>query len=195
MLQVFKSQLGQSMQSVRRFLEKPIKLDDGNIRLGVSDAARRAEAHAEKRRRVRRIKADLYELLGQHPASRRLMRHLALVERTVHSQGLEGLDALSLRVVAKALAELENLVRDWSAAGLADLRSRMAVIVKNRQNAGPAVEHLAAANATPSSASHDDFDHSESADVIETGMGMAEFEEMERSWVGVIPAPAASAAA
>jgi hypothetical protein len=194
MLQVFKSQLGESMKSVRRFLEKPIKLDDGNIRLGVSDAARRAEAHAEKRRRVRRIKADLYELLGQHPATRRLMRHLALVERALHSHGLEGLDALSLRVVAKALSELENLVRDWSPAGLADLRSRMAVIVKNGQLASPKVAS-GAVRAAPPSAAHDDFDHSESADVIETGMGMAEFEEMERSWVGVIPAPAASAAA
>jgi hypothetical protein len=66
------------------------------------------------------------------------MRHLEFTERALQDRGVSGLERLPVRVVAKALAELENLVRDWSAVGLAELRSRMAVMVKS----GPADEAL-----------------------------------------------------
>jgi hypothetical protein len=187
MLEVLKLQLGQSMTSMRRFLEKPIKLDDGNISLGASEASLRAQARAEKRRRVRHMRRDLYLLLSHHPSSRQLMRHLAMVERSLHAEGLVGFEALPLRVIAKALTEMESLVRDWSPTGLAELRSRMAVIVKNRPAHSEATADDSKADAAPEPESvHADFDSSLSADVTE--IGLAEFEELERSWVGVIPA-------
>jgi len=67
MLQVLKSQLGDSMKSVRSFLQKPIKLDDGNLSFGVSAQSQRERAREELRLRTRRMRRDLYDLLGQHP--------------------------------------------------------------------------------------------------------------------------------
>ena len=186
MLQVLKSQLGQSMSSVRRFLQKPIKLDEGNITLGASAASLREQAREKVRKQVRHMKRDLRELLGQHPSSRQLMRHLATVERTLRTEGLAGFEALPVRVVATALTELERLVWDWSPTGLAELRSRMAVIVKNRPRSveAPKAEAPAAA-AADSAHADDDFSSSLPADVSEVDHTV--YEEMERSWVGVVP--------
>ena len=194
MLQVLKSQLGQSLSSVRRFLQKPIKLDEGNITLGASAASLREQAREKTRKQVRHMKRDLRELLSQHPSSRQLMRHLAAVERTLGTEGLAGFEAMPVRVVATALTELERLVWDWSPTGLAELRSRMAVIVKNRPRVVEAPKSETPAEVAAESVhAEDDFSSSLPADVSE--VDHAVFEEMERSWVGVIPpAPMAEAA-
>ncbi|MEP7298650.1 MAG: hypothetical protein ABI702_20890 [Burkholderiales bacterium] len=186
MLQVLKSQLGDSMKSVRSFLQKPIRLDEGGLSLGASAKSQRDRAREERHLRVRRIRRDLYDLLGQHPSSRRLMRHLAAVERTLQTGGLRGFEALPVRVIARALAEMDSLVRDWSPVGLAELRSRMAVIVKTRpqESASMPLDSLPESNHGPVSV-HAGFSASLPADVTE--VDHAEFEEMERSWVGVVP--------
>ena len=184
MLQVFKSQLGHSMSSVRQFLQKPIKLDQGHFALGVSESSARAQARNESRKRVRHMKRDLYDLLGQHPSSRQLMRRLAAVERTLHTEGLEGFEALPVRVIAKALTEMDSLVRDWSPTGLAELRSRMAVIVKTRPHDEASELDDLAPTTLPAVSVHGAL-AALPADVSE--VDHAEFEDLERSWVGVIP--------
>ena len=182
MLQVLKSQLDNSIKSVRRLLQRPITLKDGNLALGDSKAKLRAAAREETRKRVRQMRRDLHGLLGQHPSSRQLMRHLATVEMTLRDEGLEGFEAMPVRVIAKALKELERLVQDWSPIGLAELRSRMAVIVKSRASANEA----RAQNTEPQPLQAiTAFGPTLAADVTE--VDHAEFEEMERSWVGVIP--------
>ena len=183
MLQDFKSQFGQSMASMRQFLQKPIQLNGGHLGLGVSASSLRTQARDENRKRVRHMKRDLNELLGQHPSSRRLMRRLAAVEHALHTDGLRGFEALPVRVIARALAEMEDLVRDWSPTGLAELRSRMAVIVKAR----PHEEALALAATGPTTLGSVSVhvDLAGPGDVSE--VDHAEFEEMERSWVGVVP--------
>ncbi|MEP6873236.1 MAG: hypothetical protein ABI887_02645 [Burkholderiales bacterium] len=194
MLQVLKSQLGQSMSSVRQFLQKPIRLDEGGFTLGASESSLRAGAREKSRKQVRHMKRDLHALLSQHPTSRQLMRHLAAVERTLRTEGLAGFEALPVRVVATALTELERLVWDWSPTGLAELRSRMAVIVKNRPPAVVAPVVPAPAGAAAESAhADDDFSSSLPADVSEVDHTV--FEEMERSWVGFVPAARAPEAA
>lgn len=183
MLQIFKSPFGQSMASMRQFLQKPILVNGGHLGLGVSESSLRREAREDNRKRVRHMKRDLYELLGQHPSSRRLMRRLAAVEHALQTEGLKGFEALPVRVVARALTELESLVRDWSPTGLAELRSRMAVIVKARP-LEDALELDARGPTTLGSVSvHADL--AGPGDVSE--VDHAEFEEMERSWVGVVP--------
>ena len=121
------------MFSVRRLLQLPLTLR------GTSPAKRPTRAAAErtaaKKRRLAasvQMEADLTWLLDQHASTRHLMRHLEFTERALQRRGVSGLERLPVRVIAKALAELESLVRDWSATGLADLRSRMAVMLKNR---------------------------------------------------------------
>ena len=186
MLQALKSQLGQSMSSVRLFLQKPIKLDEGNITLGPSEASLREQAREKARKQVRHMRRDLHALLSQHPSSRQLMRHLATVERTLRTEGLAGFEAMPVRVVATALSELERLVWDWSPTGLAELRSRMAVIVKNRPRVEASKEEAPAVMAaSPAGSESDFFSASPPADVSE--VDHTEFEEMERSWAGFVP--------
>ena len=178
MLQALKTQLGDSIKSVGKLLRAPIKIDEGgHVKLApVADSARN-EAREERRKRVLLMRRDLYELLSQHPASRRTLRYIAAVERALQARGLAGLEALPARVVAKALTEMEILVLDWSPAGLAELRSRLAVIVKtHRATHQGAVDEAKAGPASMQGSAPDvmEVDH-------------AEFEEMERSWVGFVP--------
>jgi hypothetical protein len=184
MLDDLKSQLGSSMHTVGRFLVRPITVKKGNVTLGLTASTLRAQARDEKRERVKRMRRDLFTLMEQHPGSRQLMRHLDLAERTLRQGGLQALESLPVRVIAKALAQMERLVWDWSPVGLAELRSRMAVMVKNRAHESsrpaPAVE-------TP------EPDTSRAADVTE--VEHAEFEEMERSWNGRMPEAVMSAQA
>jgi len=184
MLQDLRSQLGQSMSSVRQFLQTPITFNDSRTAVSASERSPRAQAHEENRKRVRHMKRDLNELLSQHPSTRRLMRRLATVEHTLHANGLEGVEALPVRVIAKALAEMDSLVRDWSPTGLAELRSRMAVIVKKHPAEAAAIDSKSDTAFGPVSV-HADL-AGPSADVSEVDHTV--FEEMERSWVGVVPA-------
>ena len=186
MLDDLKSQFGSSMKSVRRFLERPITVaSDGNVSLGVSQNRQREQAREAKRQHERMLKRDLYQMLEQHPSSRQLMRYLDLVERTLRRGGLEALEALPVRVIAKALGEMERLVWDWSPAGLAELRSRMAVMVKNR----PLDAQREAT--TTASIELDEARHADTADVTEVDHSV--YEEMERSWVGQMPQAVAEA--
>lgn len=187
MIDDLKSQLGSSMQTMRRFLQRPISVKRGNLTLGVPAASVRAQARDEERQRVRRMRRALYDLLQQHPSSRQLMRHLDLVERTLRHEGYGAVEALSVRVIAKALTQLEKLVWDWSTPGLAELRSRLAVMVKSRQLEAEQDAANTAAQALDASLHHG------ATDVTE--VDHAEFEEMERSWAGQMPEGVAQAMA
>lgn len=171
-----KSRLGRSMNTMRCFLDRPISVAAGTLTIGLSDSILREQAREEKRQRIRQMKRDLYRLLEQHPSSRELMRHLDLVERTLRRTGFKGLGTLPLRVITKALTEMESLVSDWSPTGLAELRSRMAVMVKER-------EHEADQDSISTASL--ELHMPNAADVTEEEHAM--FEEMERSWAGKMP--------
>lgn len=183
MLNDLKTQLGSSMQTMRAFLQRPIGVRRGG--LGTPARSARSQAREAQRQRVRQMRRDLYQLMQQHPDSRQLMRHLDLVERTLRNQGYAAVEALPVRVIAKALTQLERLVWDWTPAGLAELRSRMAVTIKTRKSE--------AAQETPGSTTAPDFaanpqQHHHSADSPDvTELDHAAFEEMERSWAGRMP--------
>jgi hypothetical protein len=185
MLDVLKSQLGSSIHSVKRFLERPISVRAGNVTLGVAASNQRQQARDQKRQRDRLMKRELYTLMEQHPSSRQLMRHLDLVERTLRKGGLDAVEKMPVRVLMQALTQLERLVWDWSALGLAELRSRIAVMVKTRPMETEREEALSTASIELELAGH--------ADVSE--VDHATFEEMERSWIGVMPAGVAAAKA
>jgi hypothetical protein len=188
MKQDLKSQIGHSLHSVGTFFKRPLSLQNGEISLGVARSTLIEQARATERKHVRRMRADLFFMLEQHPASRELVRSLALVERTMQRSGFDGVDQLPQKVLARALTELERLVWDWSPVGLAELRSRLAVLVKNKP-----VEIAKAA--APESESPEGpasrisvfagLDSAQPADVSEVDHEL--FEEMERSWVGQIP--------
>jgi hypothetical protein len=176
MLHVLASRLGRSLHRMQRLFARP---RSGGAT--VASGSQRARGGDEQRKRARLMKRDLYELLQQHPPSRRLMRHLDCVERTLRSGGIAAVEALPARVLQRALAQLEGLVWDWSSVGLAELRSRIAVQIKCK---------LAAGETSPDSDADApqalaEFDAAQRADVSEVEHAM--YEEMERSWIGQIP--------
>lgn len=192
MLNDLKTQFGSSLRSVQRFLERPINLQQGNVTLGTAAHSLRAREKDEQRRRVRRMRRDLYELMQHHQGARLLMAHLDLVERTLRLEGLGAVEKLPVRVIAKALSQLERMVWDWSPAGLAELRSRMAILVKQRR-----AEVAVAPSAGAPASAMEEIDFEVSAPQVDhiTEVDHAMFEEMERSWAGQLPNGAAAAIA
>ncbi len=128
---------------------------------------------AEKQETMRK---DLRRLLRQHPQTKNLLRHLAYVERTLRHDGVQAMDELPLDVLSRALEQLENLVVNWSASGLGEARSRLSVLVKNKQIVA---QHLGR------DAPMTEMDPSQRADVCEVSHSV--FEEMDRSWRGQVP--------
>lgn len=122
------------------------------------------------------MRKDLRRLLRQHPQTKKLLRHLAYVERTLRHEDVKAVDDLPLDVLSKALSQLETLVVNWSAPGLGEVRSRLSLLVKNKQIIAL---HLGGA-AQPT-----EMDHSQRADVCEVSHSV--FEEMDRSWRGQVP--------
>jgi hypothetical protein len=75
----------------------------------------------------RRMLSALSKVLDAHPRSRKVFRHLALVERTLRKYQPQALKALPPKVMAAALAQLETLIDDWSVPGLTALRRVLSV--------------------------------------------------------------------
>jgi hypothetical protein len=87
------------------------------------------------------IRTQLAELLDTLPSTRQTMRHLVFVEQALIKKGLRALHKLPLDVLQHALAQLEGLVTNWAPAGLANLRSKMAVSILDRENSDPEAEN------------------------------------------------------
>jgi hypothetical protein len=171
-----KSQLDQSVKTLKRVLDRPIQVTQNGVALGVSQSSMQEQMRDARRQRLHAMLNDVSTLLDRHPTTRQLMRHLDLVERTLRRRGLRGVAALPTRITAKAVTEMEQLVVDWSPKGLAELRSRMAIMVKNR----PPEEEVGSL-----STDMVELDMVSSAEVSEVDHSV--FEEMERSWTGQMP--------
>lgn len=86
------------------------------------------------------MREQLAALLSETPQTRRAMRALAAVERGLEKKGLRVLRKMPLDVLKTALDQFEGLVLNWSPAGLANLRSKMAVTLMERDGADPEAE-------------------------------------------------------
>jgi hypothetical protein len=84
---------------------------------------------------VREMRVELGKVLDADESHRRTYRHLARFERKFDKYGLRTLQYLPIDQLGRALREFEALVRNWSSASLADLRSRMAVVLADRASA------------------------------------------------------------
>jgi hypothetical protein len=126
--------------------------------------------------RLKLMQKELRGLLRQHPQTKKLLRHLAYVERTLRNDGLKAMDELPLDVLSKALTQLESLVVNWSAQGLDEIRSRLSLLVKNKKILALHMD----GEAQPT-----EMDPSQRADVCEVSYSV--FDEMEKSWRGQVP--------
>ncbi|MCY7315364.1 MAG: hypothetical protein LH480_06975 [Rubrivivax sp.] len=126
--------------------------ETGNVQLVLE--AQPATAQAKPGKKVSRQQAvqhkdqqelalileQLGALLAEVPESRAALRHLVFVEHALQKKGLKALHKLPLDVLQRALEQLEGLVTNWSPAGLANLRSKMAVAIIDREHQDPEAE-------------------------------------------------------
>jgi hypothetical protein len=122
------------------------------------------------------LRRALRQLLNQHPDTRRLMRHLGYVERSLARQGARALDEVPVEVLAKALAQLDGIVSNWSDRDLAELRSRLAVAIKQRSEdglLGQAGAHLS--------------DFATASRLLVGDVAHSVFEELQRQYQGLLP--------
>jgi len=84
---------------------------------------------------VRAMRVELGKVLDADESHRQTYRHLARFERKFDKYGLRTIEQLPVDQLRRALREFEALVRNWSSASLADLRSRMAVVLADRSSA------------------------------------------------------------
>jgi hypothetical protein len=98
---------------------------------------RDAQAEAARKREKQELALvvdQLGALLAEYPEARSTLRHLVFVEGSVRKKGLKILHKLPLDVLQRALEQLEGLVTNWSPEGLANLRSKMAVAILDREH-------------------------------------------------------------
>ena len=78
---------------------------------------------------------ELGRVLDEDESHRQVHRHLARFERKFAKYGLRTIAQLPVDQLRRALFDFEALVRNWSSPSLADLRSRMAVVLADRSSA------------------------------------------------------------
>ena len=95
------------------------------------------------------MQQQLAAVLDEMPETRGTLRHLVFVEHALSRKGWRALHKLPLDVLQRALDQLESLVQNWSPEGLANLRSKMAVAIIDREHMDPDGEADAYRTAMP----------------------------------------------
>lgn len=118
-----------------------IVLEQRGAKNGKAKVLTREEQAARKEKdELALMRSQLRELLDQVPETRPALRHLVFVEQGLEKKGLRALHKLPLDVLQPALQQLEGLVTNWSPVGLANLRSKMAVAIIDREHMDPDAE-------------------------------------------------------
>jgi hypothetical protein len=84
---------------------------------------------------LRIMRDEMRRVLDSEQTHRQVFRHLARFERKFAKSGLRAIEEVPVEQLRRALKDFEALVRNWSSASLADLRSRMAVTLAERSSA------------------------------------------------------------
>jgi hypothetical protein len=118
--------------------------DEGSLRIVLAEAGASPGAPRPPTREQIKLKKEaqelalmrqqLADLLDLGNSTRHTMRHLVFLEQALAKKGLRALHKLPLDVLERALEQFEGLVTNWSPAGLASLRSKMAVAIIDREH-------------------------------------------------------------
>ena len=123
-----------------------LRRDADGVRLVLNDRATggdtarvnpAAQAAAKESLELELMRSQLAAVLDERPETRSTLRHLAFVDDALGKKGLRALDELPLDLMRHALDQFEGLVINWSPAGLASLRSKMAVATIRRESMDP----------------------------------------------------------
>jgi hypothetical protein len=113
-------------------------------RAGRSDKKRRPHRDEETAKKeaaeLALMREQLGALLSELPETRRTLRALVVVEQLLAKKGMRALRKMPLDVLKRALEQFEGLVTNWSPTGLANLRSKMAVAIIEREQMDPEAE-------------------------------------------------------
>jgi hypothetical protein len=131
-------------RAAQAFFQRDVKLqrEDGGVRLLLADrcAAPAARVQTAAERLAEKQKLELQLMLGQlqdvldkDQVAQRLAGLGHFVEHALKKKGLKALRRMPLDVLRRALDQFEGLVTNWSPEGLANLRSKMAVTVIDRE--------------------------------------------------------------
>ncbi len=132
-------------KGIRAFFKADLKVQRGErgIELVLAEsagpAARKRGAKAadpaalKEQQELQRIRRSLAALLDEMPDNRQALRQLAFIEHALDKKGLRALHKVPFDVLKRALEQFERVVVNWSDAGLASLRSKMAVALIERE--------------------------------------------------------------
>lgn len=113
-------------------------------RAGRSDKKRRGHRDEETAKKeaaeLALMREQLGALLSELPETRRALRALVVLEQLLAKKGMRALRKMPLDVLKRALEQFEGLVTNWSPVGLANLRSKMAVAIIEREQMDPEAE-------------------------------------------------------
>lgn len=117
-------------------------------------AGRRAKARPDaaaqrQQQELQRMQASLARLLDELPDNRTTLRHLAFIEHALQKKGVRALAKVPYDVLKRALDQIEGVVLNWSDDGLATLRSKMAVMLIERESEAQAVPAATVAASRP----------------------------------------------
>lgn len=139
--------LGRLLKAFHAFFREDVVLqrDRGGMHLAFRDRSQppprppsREQRAAEKEQReLQAALKELSELLDASATLRSTLRHLAFIEQALEKKGWRGLYKVPMDVLQSALRQFEGLVTNWSPAGLACLRSKMAVALIDRERQDP----------------------------------------------------------
>ncbi len=125
----------------------------GGRRLSAQEQ-RELAAKRKQKEEFDQLLSELAGLLDELPETRSAMKQLVFIEHALQKKGVKALHKLPLPVLQKGLEQLEGLVTNWSPVGLANLRSKMAVAIIDREHHDP--EKEADAYRTAAVMEHDD---------------------------------------
>ena len=103
---------------------------------------------------LKRIRAELKELLSRTPGAREVLPHLAVLEHALKSHGVDALDGLPPRVLTRATTQLLGVLSEPLSDGMTELRAWLTRAIAAREEA-PAAPAAAPAPVTPARRSTD----------------------------------------
>ena len=84
---------------------------------------------------LKRIRAELKELLNRSPGAREVLPHLAVLEHALKSHGVDALDGLPPRVLTRATTQLLGVLSEPLSEGMTELRAWLSRALSAREEA------------------------------------------------------------
>jgi hypothetical protein len=165
---------GGSLQHLKSLLGRPLGLQRQGGQVQVVLVERRSPPSADPPTSPPQLCAELRALLlAQEATATQTMRHMVLVHDALESKGWPGVQALSGPVLRRALLQAEMLASVESSSALETIIEQLRLLTDVADQREESELRL------------QDFKVGDTVEVSESTF--AEFETLERSWIGTVP--------